>query len=389
MEYFNNLQCKKKITRTNKYWIHTEKEKLLDVLCGNTAFIFGYNNEYILTKMIDMQSKIAFINDSNFETCDELELLTQQIFDISRLKGLCWAVSGSDGVECSIYANDQYWKNIGNNKPLLICFDPCYHGATYLERIFRKEYPYEHKIVSLGLPDWAYIEERENAEKIVIEKILEKIQSNNKIGAILMESCPWVGSLKPWSKFWWQSLRKICDDYNINFIVDDTLGGVGKQGYYFSHLKYNVIPDIVSTGKSFTAGYTPLSVSCFSNKINDIVKQSWDFSHTWNPNLAGVGAALAVIEKFSEEDVYKINNRLNKFLLNLQSMGLIENFILQGLMLQIKISTKIDTDALLINGLNTTIRKNNTVFFCIPIIADEEYFYEFEFRLTKALKNEI
>lgn len=377
---------RKKILRTDKYWIHTETQKLLDVLCGNTAFIFGYNNQYILEKMINLQSKISFLNDSNFETCEELELLIEKLLKISKMDGLGWAVSGSDGVECSIYANDQYWFNKRNDKFLILCFYPCYHGATYLERIFRKEYAHDHKIVSIDLPSWQSITDRELYEKKTLETIIQHLNCNNKIGAILIESCPWIAGLRPWSKYWWQSLRRICDQYDINFIVDDTLGGVGKQGFYFSHLKYDIVPDIVSTGKSFTAGYSPLSVSCFTKKIYDVIKDSYDYSHTWNPNLAGVGAALAVLEKFNETDVIAIEKRSIDLLTKMKNKMLIKDFIVQGLMIQIELPKQINKKSLLINGLNTTVKKDNTIFFCLPIIADDEYFFEFETRLNKAIK---
>lgn len=389
MDFLNDSRTKRKVLKTEKYWIHTDEGKILDILCGNTAFIFGYNNEYVLKRMFDLQSRIGFLKDSANETCDELNSLISKIFEISKMEGLCWAVSGSDGVECSIYANDQYWKVLNKDKSLIITFDPCYHGATYLARIFRKEYNSTHRVVTVPLPQWDRIRDRELAEKECLEKIESLLSSNEKIGAILIESCPWVGGLRPWSESCWKSIKKLCDNYNINFIVDDTLGGVGKQGFYFSHQRYQVLPDIVSIGKSFTAGYSPLSVSCFSKKINDVVKNSWDFSHTWNPNLAGIGAALAVLEKFNTDDILKIEKRLYSIFNKMQSDQLISDFVVQGLMSQIELIGSYDSEVLYKHGLNGNLKKSKSIFICVPAIADDEYFFEFEQRLTKALNDKI
>jgi adenosylmethionine-8-amino-7-oxononanoate aminotransferase len=389
MEQLHSLKIKKSILKTEKYWIETSDCRMLDVLCGNTAFIFGYTDTDILNSMYELQSKIGFLKDSSNETCDEHELLKEKIFNISGMAGICWAVSGSDAVESAIYANDLYWKSLNIDKPTILVFDPCYHGATYLERIFRKEYINNARSISVSRSIWNNISDREDFEKEYINQIRNVLTTNSKIGGLLMESCPWIEGLRPWSENFWKQIEFICREFKINFIVDDVFGGAGKQSHYFSHRRYDVTPDIVAMGKSITGGYTPLSFSCFSQKISDVVSNHWDYSHTWNPSMPGIGAALTVINKFDQYNFLEKEIKLKEIAQQLKEKSLIKNFISQGLMMELELSEKYHGEVLYKHGLNGNLKQNNSIFICIPIIADDEYFYELESRLTAALYDKI
>lgn len=367
-----------KIIQTTEYWNITEDKRLIDLLCGNTAFIFGYNNRDIIDSMVDVQSKIGFLRGMSNETCTENETLIKELCSRGNFEGLAWAVSGSDAVEAAIYVNDQYWISQNIHKPTVAVFNPGYHGTTYLTKIFRNEYP---------LTDRAVIIER-TTELETLSQLENQILSNSNIGAVLMESCPWNGGLNPWSEEFWKGVRQICDSHNINFIVDDVFGGVGKLGHFFSHSRYNVQPDIVALGKSLTGGYSPLSCACVVKSIFDAVKNSWNFGHTWSPNMGGIGAATAVCELFDNYNLNKIETKLSQIGQRLIDNMLIKQYTNIGLLLQIDLIDQYPPDTLVNAGLNGLISDTNTVVICAPVIADVVYFIELETRLLKAL-NEI
>jgi adenosylmethionine-8-amino-7-oxononanoate aminotransferase len=198
-----------------------------------------------------------------------------------------------------------------------------------------------------------------------------------------MESIPWFNGLKPWSEQWWLDIRNLCTDYNVNLIIDDVMGGMGKLGEVFSHTKYKIQPDIAVLGKSLTGGYSPLSVACATKEIAETIKSTWEYGHTWQPNMMGVAAALASLELLDSEAIYKIENRLIELYTRLS----IEDYIVSGLMSQF--STKLISSEDLHNcGLtsNSSVKKFNSVMMCTPIIADDEYFDELEKRLVMLLK---
>lgn len=376
-----------KIIKTEKYWTNTADQKLIDILCGNTAFIFGYDNSYIVSKMVETQQTVGFLKGQLNETCDANDELINYICRVGNFDSLAWAVSGSDGVELAIYINDQYWKSKGENKPTVVVFNPGYHGTTYLTKVFRNAYPQSDRCVNVTAPAWETLHDRSAAEQASLEELKSVLKENPNIGGILMEACPWANGIKPWSHNWWSEVRSICDQYNVNFIVDDVFAGVGKLGYYFTHQRYSVQPDIAILAKSLTGGYSPLSCACVNKRISDVVKDHWDFGHTWSPNMAGVGAALAVKELFDETVIADIEKDLAAIGASLKSAGLIKNYISIGLLLQLDLNQQYSTDALIKNGLNGFVSDNNLIKICAPVIADREYFCQLYTRLEQVLLN--
>jgi adenosylmethionine-8-amino-7-oxononanoate aminotransferase len=362
---------KHQIIRTEGYWTHTEGTRLLDILCGNTAYIFGFSDQTILREMSNIQQLVGFLKGTANETCLANDKLIEQLCSIGNFASVSWAVSGSDGVELAVSTNDQYWKSLGEDRPTVAVFNPNYHGTTYLAKVFRGQYPANDRCVSVSS----------------LNELSIILSSNKAIGAVLMESCPWIDRVSPWSQEHWETVRQLCDQYNINFIVDDVLGGVGKLGYVFSHQRYNVQPDIVVLGKALTAGYTPLSCACVNQRITEAVKNNWDYGHTWSPNMAGVGAALEVLRRFDIIHIQDLENRLNMLGQLLLQADVIEDYTSIGLLLDLKLKKSYPANTLIKNELNGTIKDNNTIMICAPMIAGGSYFNWLHQKLLLALSN--
>jgi adenosylmethionine-8-amino-7-oxononanoate aminotransferase len=109
-------------------------------------------------------------------------------------------------------------------------------------------------------------------------------------------------------------------------IIDDVYGGCGKLGHVFSHTRYGVQPDISVLGKALTNGFSPLSAVGLVPKVTDVVKDSWVYGHTWQPNMAGVGAALGVLDVFDSNQINRIEQRLAQLAENLKQKNYFQKF---------------------------------------------------------------
>ena len=168
-------------------------------------------------------------------------------------------------------------------------------------------------------------------------------------------------------------------------MVDDVMGGMGKLGYRFSQERYGVQPDIVALGKALTGGFSPLSCACAVGRISDVIKDKWDYGHTWQPNMAGVGAALAVWEIFDTKKILEIEDQLTMLGAKLTAMGLVRDYVVIGLIFSYKLTTPISADTYVKHGLTGGPDVKYSISGCAPAIADAEYFKEFEARLLNAL----
>lgn len=372
------------VYKTEKYWIHTNHGKLLDTVCGNMAFIYGYDNECILNRMYEQQKQLAYLNFKHNEICKTNDELVGLLCREGNFKGVGYAVSGTDGVECAVAMNNHYWKIVDPSRTTIVSFSPGYHGATYLCRALRGEERMSNVKV-IGAPEWQRIGDREEHEKVSFQNVKQLLETDKSVGAIIMESIPWATGIRPWSPGWWTDIRRICTEHNVNFIIDDVMGGIGKLGYRFSQERYGVQPDIVALGKALTGGFSPLSCACAVERISDVIKDKWDYGHTWQPNMAGVGAALAVWEMFDNKKILDIEDKLTMLGAKLTAMGLVKDFVVIGLIFSYKLTTPITADTFIKHGLTGGPDVKYSISGCAPAVADAEYFKEFEDRLLNAL----
>jgi adenosylmethionine-8-amino-7-oxononanoate aminotransferase len=372
------------VFKTEGYWIHTNHGKLLDTICGNMSFIYGYDNEFILNRMYEQQKQLAYLNFKHNEVCHANDRLVELLCEEGKFKGVGYAVSGTDGVECAVAMNNHYWRQVDPTRTTIISFAPGYHGATYLCRAFRGEETMP-TVKVLGAPRWLTIEEREAHEEVAFNHVRDLLETDKTVGAIIMESIPWAEGIRPWSLKWWQDIRSVCTEHGVNLIIDDVMGGMGKLGYRFSQERYGVQPDIVALGKALTGGFSPLSCACAVERISDIIKDKWDYGHTWQPNMAGVGAALAIWEIFDNNKILEIEDQLTMLGAKLTAMGLVRDCVVIGLIFSYKLTTPISADTYVKYGLTGGPDVKYSISGCAPAIADAEYFKEFEARLLNAL----
>lgn len=376
------------VTGTEKYWVHTKEHgRLLETLCGNTSFIFGFNNKHIIDRVTQQQNQLSYLVHTNY-TCEDNDKLIELLCKHGNFYGVSYAVSGTDGVECAIAINDHYWTRKGKDKPKIVSFKPGYHGATYLVRAMRGEEKIEDKVIVHPAPQWSTIKYREPHETYSFKILQNLLEDDKQIGAVIMESIPWYNGLRPWSDKWWKDIRSLCTEHNINLIIDDVMGGMGKLGEVFSHTKFGIQPDIAVLGKSLTGGYSPLSVACTSKEIAETIKYTWVYGHTWQPNMMGVAAALASLDLLDNRVVIELEYKLNEMYNRLLENKHITSYIVQGLMSEFRVKSSILSFSLSENlhksGLSCNQFTDKFLILCTPVIADDEYFTELEKRIIVA-----
>lgn len=95
---------------------------------------------------------------------------------------------------------------------------------------------------------------------------------------------------------YFQIIRDICDRYDILMIVDEVITGFGRTGRNFGIEHWNVVPDIICTGKGLSSGYSPLGAVIASEKVFAAFQAGKGFSHGYtfggNPLSCAVGCAV-------------------------------------------------------------------------------------------------
>lgn len=136
-----------------------------------------------------------------------------------------------------------------------------------------------------------------------IEYIKEFIQEGTvgNVSAFVLEPVQgWGGSIVPPDDFF-PKLRKLCDERGILLFADEVLTGMGRTGEWMAMNHWDVIPDIVTFGKSFGNGFPVTAMVVKEEYAEALDKISASSSYGGNPMACA--AALASLEVIEEEDI--------------------------------------------------------------------------------------
>jgi len=121
------------------------------------------------------------------------------------------------------------------------------------------------------------------------------------VAAFILEPAQgWGGSIFPPEDFF-PKLRKLCDEYGILLFADEVLTGMGRTGEWLCMDHWDVVPDIVTLGKSFGNGFPVTAMVVKEEYAEALDKISASSSYGGNPMACA--AALASIEVIEEEQI--------------------------------------------------------------------------------------
>ena len=110
----------------------------------------------------------------------------------------------------------------------------------------------------------------------------------------------WGGSIVPPDDFF-PKLRQLCDERGILLYADEVLAGMGRTGEYMAISHWDVVPDIVTFGKSFGNGFPVTALVVKEEYAGALDKISASSSYGGNPMACA--AALASLEVIEEENI--------------------------------------------------------------------------------------
>ncbi|WP_284990302.1 aspartate aminotransferase family protein [Arthrobacter sp. efr-133-TYG-120] len=294
--------------------------RYLDASSGlNVVVNIGYGVKEVLDAMHKQAELVAFCG--GFTSAPQ-EDLAQVLADMAPgdLNHVRFTSGGAEATETAIKLARHYfvesgqpskWKVIGRWKS--------FHGNTlgalaasgYSAR--RLEYtPYLSNFPHISPAyDMAAAEELEAA-------ILN--EGPDEIAAFIAE--PVVGSadlarIPPEGYF--KRIREICDKYNILFIADEVLCGIGRTGKNFAIDHWNIVPDIIIFGKGVSSGYTPLGGIITTDAIYDAIAAGsglFDHGYTYSGNPLSCAVGLAVLNYLNEHHLVERAADTGKYLLD-------------------------------------------------------------------------
>lgn len=171
------------------------------------------------------------------------------------------------------------------------------------------------------------------------------------IAAIVLEPITGTSGVHAAQPEFIRGVRRLCDEYGILLVFDETITGWGRTGKWFACEHYGVVPDLLTTAKGITSAYVPLGAVVMTSRIRDFFLDRPFVGGLTNEGHALACAAglanMAVLEKESlVERSRALGERLMRGLSELKSRHLsVMKVRGQGLLACVELTSDPDSGA--------------------------------------------
>lgn len=285
----------------------------MDAIGGFHVVSIGHGVSDIATAIADQARSISFVNNRVFTT-EAQEQLAQRIIELapSGMVRVYFVSGGSEANEVALQIAHQYHCERGHaTKHRVIGRWHSYHGSTVggasmtgqLSRR-RQMAPYLLNFPHIQPPHCyrcpfgtAYPACQLACAKDLARTIEE--EDADSIAAFIAEPIIGTtgGAIVP-PPGYYETIRQICDQYDILFIADEVVTGFGRTGLNFGIEHWQSVPDIITSAKGLSSGYAPIGAVIVHERVWETFvhgkRDSLSLRLTYSGNPVSCAAALAV-----------------------------------------------------------------------------------------------
>jgi len=304
------------------YIYDTGGKRYFDGLSGLFVVQAGHGREVLAAAAAEQARKLAFFPIWSYAHPTAIELadrLAQEApGDINKV---FFSSGGGESVETAWKVAKQYFKLIGKpTKHKVISRTIAYHGTTQgalsitgvppFKEAFEPLVPGTAKVPNTNFyraPSFVADDEKAFgrwAADRVEEAIL--MEGPDTVAAVFVEPVQNAGGCFPPPPGYFDRLREICDTYDVLLVSDEVICAYGRLGTMFGAQKFGYQPDIITTAKGLTSGYSPLGCAIISDKIFEPFNSGdtmFAHGYTFGGHPVSCAVALANLDLFEKEDL--------------------------------------------------------------------------------------
>ena len=300
----------------------TNGRMYLDGLSGLFAVQAGHGRVELAEAAATQARKLAFFPIWSFAHPTAIELSDRLAAEApGDLNKVFFSCGGSESVETAWKVIKQYFKLIGKpSKTKVISRSVAYHGTTHgamsitgvpgFRLPFEPLVPGGSRVPNTNFyraPDEVAGDDKQFglwAANRVEEAVLN--EGPDSVAAVFVEPVQNAGGCIPAPPGYFERLREICDAYELLLVSDEVICAYGRLGTMFGAQKFGYEPDIITTAKGLTSGYSPLGAAIISDRVFEpFAHGSVTFPHgyTFGGHPVSCAVALANLDIFEREDL--------------------------------------------------------------------------------------
>ena len=314
------------------YLYDSEGKKYIDFSGGAMVVNIGHGDERVAKAMQEQASKLAYhnrfdlLNEPSLELVARLRALAPE--PLTRVK---FANSGSEATEAAIKLAHQYHLEKGNpEKYMVVSRWQSYHGMS-LGALSVSGHTLRREKFGSMLFNWpkipaplcyrCYFGKSYPDCDVECAHILENVvrQAGSRyISCFIAEPIGGAasGAMTPVPEYY-PIIREICSKYDMLFIADEVINGLGRTGKWFGIQHWGVSPDMIILAKGLSSGYTPIAALLISDDISRVFEEKdarFLHGHTLEGNPVSSAVALTVLDIILKDKLVERSESLGVYL---------------------------------------------------------------------------
>jgi adenosylmethionine-8-amino-7-oxononanoate aminotransferase len=295
--------------------------RYLDGLAGLFVVNVGHGRTELAEAAAKQAAELAFFPLWSYAHPTAVELASRvAALAPGDLNQVFFTTGGSEAVETAWKLARAYYKRTGKpTKYKVVSRSIAYHGtsmgALSITGLPGIKSDFEPLVPGgIKVPNTNFYRAPEHADSLAdfgqwaadeIGRAIER-EGPDTVAAVFLEPVQNAGGCFPPPPGYFQRVRQICDEYDVLLVSDEVICAWGRLGAYFGAQRYGYQPDIITTAKGLTSGYSPLGAMIASDRlIEPFLAEEGMFAHgiTFGGHPVSCAVALANLEIFERESL--------------------------------------------------------------------------------------
>jgi adenosylmethionine-8-amino-7-oxononanoate aminotransferase len=295
--------------------------KLLDALSGLFTVQVGHGRRRLAHAAAKQAGTLEYFPIWSYAHPPAIELATTLAeLAPADLNRVFFTTGGSEAVESAWKLARQYFRAIGQpQRYKVIARRTAYHGTTMgalaLTGVPTFRAPFEPltpggvHVMNTNSYRHPMAKDEHSFMSLTTDAIEEAIifEGPETVAAVILEPVQNAGGCLVPPEGYFERVREICDRYGILLISDEVICAYGRLGTMFGAERYGYLPDIITSAKGLTSGYSPLGAVICRDFIADpfLGPEAISFTHglTFGGHPVSCAVALENLAIFEDEAV--------------------------------------------------------------------------------------
>jgi acetylornithine/N-succinyldiaminopimelate aminotransferase len=351
------------------YLFDQDGHRYLDALSGIAVCGLGHAHPQLQQALAEQAGQV--IHTSNLYRIPLQEKLAERLCEQSGMDKVFFCNSGAEANEAAIKIARLYGHARNINLPVIIVAESSFHGRTMatLSATGNSKVQAGFEPLMQGFIRVPYDD---------VEAIDAAIKNHDSVAAILLEPIQGEGGIIVPAYGYLQSVRKLCDQHQLLFMLDEIQTGMCRTGKWFACQHENIKPDVMTLAKALGNG-VPIGACLARGKAAELIRPG-SHGSTFGGNPLAARAGLTVIDILNREQLADRASQLGTLMLELfqhESKDLPGIVSIRGKGLMLGIELERDCQELvqkaLVERLLINVTAGNVIRLLPPlIITDKE-----------------